>query len=91
MRFITKQISKNVQKLFQKLFLLERSDRTILIQSFCLWDRKMVEISINCLDTLVIITIQYFEVACNVFSSVFAKNSHGQPYCSILLQSYFKK
>ena len=47
------------------LFLLEGSDVTILIESFCLGEKRLVEISINCHGTRANITAQYFEVACN--------------------------
>ena len=49
--------------------MLKGSDKTILIEIFCVGQKKLVEISINCHDTGVNITVQYFEVAC-IFSSI---------------------
>ena len=57
---------------FLFFFLFKGSDKTILIENFCLGQKKMVEMLIDCHDKGVNITVQYFEVACN-FSS----------YCSI--------
>ena len=67
MRYIAKIYFQKCLRDFSKAFFIG-SDKTILVVRFCLGKKKLVEVSINCHDTWMNITVQSFEVAWNFYS-----------------------